>query len=139
MKKLLIVLGVVATFLATTAFVTNNKTNVISGSGDGVTTCEVYGADGYTATVEYKVITPAKPGEGRGATGSLTAHVRLNKENGTGKTISVVVQLRNSSYTVIESQRLAIASKYKSGSVVFDKKGSSGEVYYVTINSASCN
>ena len=51
MKKLLIVLGVVAAFLTATAFVTTEKANTLPGPGDGVTTCEVYGADGYTATV----------------------------------------------------------------------------------------
>lgn len=133
MKKLLIVLGVVAAFLSTTAFVTNGKINVTSGSGDGVTTCEVYGADGYTATVIEKVIVPSEGGW-------LKAKVKLNKPLKSG-CVRVVVELRNSNNYVIESQELRICSgaPYARGEKTFDHKGSSGEVYYVTINSASCN
>lgn len=133
MKKILIVLGVLATFIATTAFVTSEKSNIIPGPGDGVTTCEIYGVDGYTATVVEKVIVPSRAG-------SLTAKVKLNKPLKSG-CVSIVVQLRDSLNCVIESQEIKICSgtPYASGEKVFNHKGSSGDVYYVTINSASCN
>ena len=102
MKKLLIVLGVVAAFLTATAFVNTEKANTLPGPGDGVTTCEVYGADGYTATVIEKVIVP---NEG----GWLKAKVKLNKPLKSG-CVRVVVQLRNSNNYVIESQELKICS-----------------------------
>ena len=132
MKKLLIVLGVVAAFLTATAFVTTEKANTLPGPGDGVTTCEVYGADGYTATVVEKVIVST------GERTVLTAKVRLNKKNTTGHAIKVVVQLRNSNNTVIENKTISIGSG-DYGYVNFNHRAPDGEVFYITINSASCN
>lgn len=123
------VLGIFTLFLTTTAFTPTQST--IS-SRDGVTTCPVYGAEGYTATVIEKVIVPNKYG-------SLAAKVKLNKSNGTKHDIRVVVELRNAMSCVVESQELFIGKNLSSGSKGFDHKGASGEVYYVTINSASCN
>lgn len=132
MKKLLIVLGVMVAFLATTAFVTNGKTNTVPGPGDGVTRCEVYGADGYVATVVEKVITPG------GDNALLPAKVRLNQKNKTDHPIKIVVQLRNSNNYVIESQTITINQNNDYGWLNFNHRGNSGEVYYITINSASC-
>ena len=131
MKKFLIVLGVVAAFLTATAFVTAEKANTLPGPGDGVTSCDVYGADGYRATVVEKVITPEVN------TGKLRARVKLNKR--AERNIKVVVQLRNSNNCVIETQPLIIYKDRIEDQTFFKKTGSSGEVYYVTINSASCN
>lgn len=133
MKRLLIVLGVMIAFFTATAFITIGSEN--NSFGDGVTTCEIYGADGYIAKVVEKVITPGSSG---GYNNSLVAKVELNKKNTTGRDIKVVVQLRNSNNDVIESQTLVIAKDAKAGNIIFDHTGSRGEVYYVTINSASC-
>ena len=115
-----------------TAFSHTEKSSVKPGPGDGKTSCSVYGADGYTATVVYRVITPE-------SNGSLKGAIELNKRNQTGRTIKVVVQLRNSNNNVIESQTI----EWPNGqggvyTLYFNKSGVKGEAYYVTINSASC-
>lgn len=131
MKKILIILGIAAAFIAITAFTIQKNTK--SGSGDGVTTCEVYGADGYIAKVVEKVITPS------GNNALLPAKVKLNQKNKTDHVIKIVVELRNSYNSVIESQTITISQNSDYGWLNFNHKGNSGEVYYITINSASCS
>jgi hypothetical protein len=131
MKKFVILLSIVAVFFSTTAFTNTEKPITFPGPGDGVTTCEVYGAPGVTATVVNKVITP-------GIQGLLEAKVKLNQHH--PKSITVVVQLRDANYTVIESQPLVFReSSTTVNNLYFKTRGNDGEVYYVTINSASCN
>ena len=100
--------------------------------GEGETSCEVYGAPGYVATVKSKIIS------GSTGTGALWGGVKLNKKNGTGSDIKVYLQLRNSIGCVIETQPAYIGKGFTEAAVCFDTKGKSGEVFYVTINSASC-
>ena len=127
MKKVLNAIVIVVAMLVMCSFST-------AGPGDGQTSCQVYGASGYTATVTYRVITPGNNGE-------LKWNLELNKANTTGKTIYVVVQLRNANGCVIESETAHFDyCQYCTKSAgVFETKGSKGEAYYVTINSASCN
>ncbi len=132
MKKILILLGIVSAFIVTTAFATNDGTNTLPGPGDGKTSCEVYGAEGYTATITTRVITPE-------STNLLKANVTLNKINETGKSIKIVAQLRNSSNVVIESITVEIEKNIRSTDFYFETEGVKGQAYYVTINSASCN
>lgn len=122
-------MGIVTVLLISTVIAVAANTNVSSGPGDGVTTCEVYGADGYTATVVEKVIV--------GTGTHYDVWVELNKKNETGRAIKVVVQIGNSKYDVIESRTLTIQSKSTRGEVSFYSEN--GKVYYITINNASCN
>lgn len=122
-------MGIVTVLLISTVIAVAANTNVSSGPGDGVTTCEVYGADGYTAIVVEKVIV--------GTGTNSDARVKLNKKNETGREIKVVVQIRNSNYDVIESLTLTIGSEATEGYVSF--RSEYRKVYYITINNASCN
>ena len=126
MKKVLNAIIVAITMFVMCSFST-------AGPGDGKTSCQVYGADGYTATVTYRVIT-------LGSNGSLTWNLELNKPNTTGKTIYVVVQLRNANGCVIESEtaHFDYCKNCTKSWGEFETRGSKGEAYYVTINSASC-
>ena len=109
----------------------DNDCAVFSGWGEGETSCEVYGAPGYVATVSSKIIS----GDGNG---TLYGGVKLNKQNGTGSQIKVYLQLRDSNGCVIETQPAYVGNGFAGASVRFNTKGKSGEVFYVTINSASC-
>lgn len=134
MKKFLFVIGIVTALLTSTAIAVTANTSVSSRPGDGVTTCEVYGADGYTATVVEKVIV------GKGSQYLMEACVKLNKGNETNHVIKVVVQLRDSNYDVIETTTVTISNGGRQiGCEYFTHRGESGKAYYITINNASCN
>lgn len=129
MKKLLIVLGVVAAFLTATAFVTAEKSNTLPGPGDGKYSCEIYGSNGVVATVVNRVITPNQYG-------TLKAEVRLNESTKPEK--QVVVELRDYDFNFIEGMTIEFPSLQTYRWQDFRHKGSAGEVYYVTINRGSC-
>ena len=129
MKKLLVILSVIAAFITASAFISTEKTTNVAGPGKS--SCAVWDAPGYTATLEQRVVTPGSGGE-------IYAWVYLNQKNETGKMIDVTVDLWDFQGNYIESETVSFPGGWKRKGVKFSHKPEGGKAYYLSINNASC-